>query len=246
MGKLFTFGCSFTEDFERVLETTKNSTFIPAQKKYVIDHLGGRVPKSWPQLLSEKLGVELKNYGVGGMSNYHIFDEICEHCNEIKQGDIVIIGWTHVTRFRWVGNEETWSPIFSHYTENTSKIISESTFNEILVQRTKRLYSEEIYKYQKLIEQLSKSVGFDLYFWSSDGDIINKESRQFLNGRKYLLNDVLTHKNNIFNIIQKNGGKTINEETDGKIPDNHLGESGHKVQAELFYNHIKNGKGKLI
>ena len=53
-------------------------------------------------------------------------------------------------------------------------------------------------------------------------------------------------KNNVFNIIQKNGGKTINEETEGKIPDNHLGESGHKVQAELFYNHIKNGKEKLI
>lgn len=246
MGKLFTFGCSFTEDFERVLETTKNSSFVPAQKRYVIDHLGGRIPKSWPQLLSEKLNAELKNYGVGGMSNYHIFEQVCEHCDEFKQGDIVIIGWTHVTRFRWADNNGTWSPIFSQYTENASKIITESTFNEILVQRTNKLYSDEIYKYQKLIEQLSKSVGFNLYFWSSDGDIINKENKEFLSGRKYLLNNIISYTNNVFNIIQKNGGKTINEETEGKIPDNHLGESGHRIQSELFYNHIKNGKEKLI
>ena len=246
MSTLFTFGCSFTEDFERVLETTKYSNFIPAQRRYVEDYLNGRIPKSWPQLLSENLDLDLKNYGVGGMSNYHIFEEVCEHCNEFKEGDVVVIGWTHVTRFRWVGNDNSWSPIFSQYTENASKIISENTYNEILIQRTKNLYVIEIYKYQKLIEQLSTSVGFDLYFWSSDGEIINKENKQFINGKKYLLNASISYNNNVFNIIQKNGGKTINEETEGKIPDNHLGESGHKVQAELFYNHIKNGKEKLI
>jgi hypothetical protein len=72
MSTLFTFGCSFTEDFERVIETTKYSDFIPAQRRYVENHLNGRIPKSWPQLLSEKLDLYLKNYGVGGMSNYHI------------------------------------------------------------------------------------------------------------------------------------------------------------------------------
>lgn len=246
MNTLYTFGCSYTEDFERVLETTKNSNFIPAQRKYVENHLNGRVPKSWPQLLSEKLIINLKNYGVGGMSNYHIFDEICEHCNEFKENDIVIVGWTHITRFRWVGQENKWSPIFSQYTDSTSKIISESTYNEILIQRTKELYITEIYKYQKLIEQLAMSVGFKIYFWSSDKEIINKENRQFLTTKKYLLNDLISYNKDIFSIIQKNGGKTINEETNGEIQDNHLAESGHKVQAELFYNHIKHGKEKII
>ena len=246
MSTLFTFGCSFTEDFENVIETTKNSSFVPAQKRYIQDHLNGRIPKSWPKLLSDKLGNELKNYGIGGMSNYHIFEEICEHCNEFTMDDTVIVGWTHVTRFRWVGNENKWSPVFSQYTENTSKLMTENTYNEILIQRTNELYVVEIYKYQKLIEQLSKSIGFNLYFWSSDSQIIYKEDKQFLNDKKYLLNDQVRSNNNIFNIIQKNGGKTINEETEGKIPDNHLGESGHKVQSELFYDHIKNGKEKLI
>jgi len=240
MNTLFTFGCSYTEDFERVIETTKNSDFIPAQRRYVENHLDGRIPKSWPQLLGEKLETDLKNYGVGGMSNYQIFEEICEHSDEFKNGDTVVIGWTHITRFRWIGEENKWSPVFSQYTDNISKIMSETTFNETLIQRTKKLYVNEIYQYQKLLEQLSKSIGFEIYFWSSDDNIIYKENKEFFTDKKYLLNDLISNNNNIFNIIQKNGGKTINEETNGEIPDNHLAETGHRVQAELFYKHIIN------
>lgn len=237
MSRLFTFGCSYTEDFERVIETTKNSNFIPAQRRYIENYLGGRIPKSWPQLLSEKLGFELKNYGVGGMSNYQIFEEICEHSDEFKNADVIIIGWTHITRFRWIGDGNDWSPVFSQYTDNISKIMSETTFNEVLIQRTKKLYIKELYYYQKLLEQLSKSIGFEIYFWSSDDDIINKEGKDFLNDKKYLLNNNINETTSVFCLINNNGGKTINQETNGEIPDNHLGESGHKVQAELFYNH---------
>lgn len=240
MGTLFTFGCSYTEDFERVIETTKNSDFIPAQRRYVEKYLGGRIPKSWPQLLSEKLGFELKNYGVGGMCNYQIFEEICEHSDEFKNDDIVIVGWTHITRFRWAFNNGGWSSIFSDFTETTSELMSKITHSEILVNRTRKSFVNELYQYQKLIEQFCKLLGVELYFWSSDDNIIYKENKQFITEKKYLLNNLISHTNNVFNIIQKNDGKTINEETNGEIPDNHLGESGHKVQAELFYNHIKN------
>lgn len=240
MGTLFTFGCSYTEDFERVVETTKNSNFIPAQRRYIEKHLGGRIPKSWPQLLSEKLGFELKNYGVGGMCNYQIFEEICEHSDEFKNDDIVIVGWTHITRFRWAFNNGGWSSIFSDFTETTSELMSKITHSEILVNRTRKSFVNELYQYQKLIEQFCKLLGVELYFWSSDDNIIYKENKQFITEKKYLLNNLISHTNNVFNIIQKNDGKTINEETNGEIPDNHLGESGHKVQAELFYNHIKN------
>jgi hypothetical protein len=242
MGTLFTFGCSYTEDFERVIETTKNNNFMSAQRRYIEKHLGGRIPKSWPQLLGEKLGFELKNYGVGGMSNYQIFEEICEHSDEFKNEDVIIIGWTHITRFRWIGDSNDWSPVFSQYTDNISKIMSESTFNEILIQRNKKLYIKELYYYQKLLEQLSKSIEFKIYFWSSDDDIIIKEGKDFLNDKKYLLNNNINETTSIFRLINNNGGKTIHQETNGEIPDNHLGESGHKVQAELFYNHIINEK----
>jgi hypothetical protein len=240
MNTLFTFGCSYTEDFERVVETTKNSNFIPAQRRYIEKHLGGRIPKSWPQLLSEKLVFELKNYGVGGMCNYQIFEEICEHSDEFKNDDIVIVGWTHITRFRWAFNNGGWSSIFSDFTETTSELMSKITHSEILVNRTNKIFINELYQYQKLLEQFCKLLGVELYFWSSDDNIIYKENKQFITEKKYLLNDLISNNNNIFNIIQKNGGKTINEETNGEIPDNHLAETGHRVQAELFYKHIIN------
>jgi hypothetical protein len=240
MNTLFTFGCSYTEDFERVVETTKNSNFIPAQRRYIEKHLGGRIPKSWPQLLSEKLVFELKNYGVGGMCNYQIFEEICEHSDEFKNDDIVIVGWTHITRFRWAFNNGGWSSIFSDFTETTSELMNKLTHSEILVNRTNKSYVNEIYQYQKLLEQFCKLLGVKLYFWSSDDNLIYKENKEFFTDKKYLLNDLISNNNNIFNIIQKNGGKTINEETNGEIPDNHLAETGHGVQAELFYKHIIN------
>jgi hypothetical protein len=39
-------------------------------------------------------------------------------------------------------------------------------------------------------------------------------------------------------------GKII-DETNGLIPDGHLGEWGHKVQAELFYRNLKE-RSKII
>ena len=45
---------------------------------------------------------------------------------------------------------------------------------------------------------------------------------------------------NTFRVIHDYGGKRISEETNGIIEDAHMGESGHRVQAELFYNHIIN------
>jgi hypothetical protein len=47
--------------------------------------------------------------------------------------------------------------------------------------------------------------------------------------------------------IIKMGGKTIFEETDGKVIDMiHLGESGHIIQSELFYNYITSFKTNYL
>jgi len=46
-----------------------------------------------------------------------------------------------------------------------------------------------------------------------------------------------------FGVIDKYGGGTIYEDTDGNVQDiYHLGETGQEIQAELFYNYIKNTK----
>jgi hypothetical protein len=46
------------------------------------------------------------------------------------------------------------------------------------------------------------------------------------------------HQNNPMPIILNSGGQRIIEETNNEIIDYHMGELGHQVQCDLFYNHI--------
>ena len=42
----------------------------------------------------------------------------------------------------------------------------------------------------------------------------------------------------MYTLIKDNGGKCINEESEGKINDGHLGKTGHEVMGNLFYDYI--------
>jgi hypothetical protein len=57
---------------------------------------------------------------------------------------------------------------------------------------------------------------------------------------KQLLNNEpnFGHHFTLFNEVNKRGGMTIFRETNEEIPDTHLGESGHKIQADLFYEYL--------
>jgi hypothetical protein len=234
MSNLFVFGCSYTQGFNRSKDNKKYQLF----KEY----RGGNLPKDWSTLLSEKLGFELKNYGEDASGNNQIFQEICSHCDEFNEGDIVIIGWTFIDRYRWVEYENnTWAKHGSG--DINEQHIGKSTHEEILYNRTHPLYIEEIYNYEKIVDELSFNKKFKVYYWSSAEnkiitDIPTEKLRQI---KKYILSDQIhLYNNNLRQIITKKGGLTITEETNGFIDDHHLGESGHKVQSELFYKHIIN------
>jgi hypothetical protein len=121
---------------------------------------------------------------------------------------------------------------------NDPEIIDENTLNDILINRTHKLYIEQIYDFEKVIEALSKYIGFKLYFWSADNQIIypnEKINRQ----AKYIASEYVKKDETIFNEVFRRNGKRIFEETDGKIDDNHFGESAHRILSEIFYSHIK-------
>lgn len=232
MSNLFVFGCSYTQGFNN----SKNNEFYGLFKKY----RGGNLPKDWSTLLSEKLGFELKNYGEDASGNNQIFQEICSHCYEFNVGDIVIVGWTFIDRYRWVDYENnTWKKHGSGHINGN--YITKSTHEEIVYNRTHPFYIEEIYDFEKIIDRLSKEVGFEIYYWTIINELIYNQPKEILNQKKYLLNDKIKDEfDNAFTIILKNGGLRVVEETNGQINDWHMGESGHKVQSELFYNHIIN------
>ena len=77
MNNLYVFGDSFSTNF-----STTNEILIE---------------ESWPVLLSEKLGYELKSFASAGISNHGILNSIYNNSNFDKD-DIVIIGITFYDR----------------------------------------------------------------------------------------------------------------------------------------------------
>lgn len=231
MNNLFTFGCSFTEGF--------NENHDPYQEYKNLR--GGTLPKHWTELLSNKLNVNLHNHGVGGTGNQHIFSSFCKRVNEFKTDDMVIINWTFMERFR-VSNSDgsNWLHLGpSIKKKQNDDVISDECLDMICLNRTLKPYRDEIYDYEKIIDKLSKEIGFGVYYWTIINELIYNQPKDILNQKKYLLNDYIKNQfDNTFSVILKNGGLRIYEETDGLIDDWHMGESGHRIQAELFYEHI--------
>lgn len=231
MGKLFLFGCSYTAEYDLIR--------TEYQKYY--DFRGGNFPPTWGQLLAKKLNLQLFNFAEGANGNDEIFDNVCQNSFDFKPDDVVIVGWSYMFRFRWaVPNHKKWSRLSPH--NNLPHIISESTANEIILNRTHELYIQQIYNFEKIIERLSKSVGFKVFFWSSDNHIIygNDEIRKL---PKYIGNSYIGKDETIFHEVFRRNGQRILEETNDEIYDLHFGESGHSILSELFYSHIKD---KLI
>jgi hypothetical protein len=233
---LFTFGCSYTQDYNDINSPIKN--YLDYFK-----HRVGNFPLSWSTILAEKLDLNVSNYGIGAAGNDVIFNKICKHITEIKKGDVVIIGWSFIHRYKWgVDGSDKWQNLGSGPL-NDNKFILKSTHEEIVLNRLNPLYLQEIYDRINFIDHISNMVGFSVYYWSSEPNFIYDKPYKLRDDKKFLLTDKI--HDSIFQIIFKNGGETINEETNGMVNDIHLGERGHQIQAELFYDHIINYKEPL-
>jgi len=244
MKTLHLFGDSFTQGHN--LDKT-----FPPYKKWK-EYRGKDLPDTWADILGQKLGMLINNHAVAGMSNPEIFQTICEHSNEFELNDIVIINWTYNHRFRWVvwDSDEMmykWRRLSSN--KESNPIIPEIVREHVAINRTHSLQIQEIYNYQKLLIEYSKSKKFHLFFWSADVDIINDLPNDTFMDFRYLLHDEIMRippynesggkTRTLFDVVFKYGGKTIEMETDNQILNgNHMGESGHKVQAELFIEYI--------
>jgi len=191
MSTLWTFGDSFTEKYNPKYEWAD---------KYI--KWKGYNPKVYGEIISDRLGIHYRNEGVGGSSNYDIFESICKSVNYIKNDDIIIVGWANLVRFRLVNTMEpiSWESIQPNYkNKNNSFNISENTVNEILINRSNReLYRQEIENWMKLLKFTFKNNTILFWSWSS-GD-------WGLPSFDY---------------------EDIKYETNGKINDNHWSEIGH-------------------
>jgi hypothetical protein len=59
----------------------------------------GYFPKHFPEIIAEKLEINLKNFAIPSTSNEQIFQSFIENIENIKPNDILFFGWTYVSRY---------------------------------------------------------------------------------------------------------------------------------------------------
>jgi hypothetical protein len=208
MNKIWTFGDSFTEFFSEQYEWSR---------EYI--KWKGYKPKVYGEILSERLGLKLINKGLGGSSNQRILGTICENLNKIQSGDVVVIGWSFVSRFRLVDETNVWRDILlpENMIHPSVGDVSGESIVEILINRTHINYAKEVDYWIRLIDRALKDC--HVVHWMFSDENVNVP------------------------IIRLN--ETIDHETNGLINDKHYNEKGHLIVAEKILDLINRNK-KLI
>jgi hypothetical protein len=225
MNTLWTFGCSYTADYYPLYSGDELSNY----GKYK-EWRGGNLPKIWPELLSEKLNLNLENKAEGGSSNYTIFTQFTDVVDEIKEGDIVIFGWTNVLRFVIVDERtEKFRNALPSDLDNPvyDLCISRDALSEIMVNRTNKVWDKEVSGWIKLINLYLGKDKVKVFHWrSTDSSIFDGMDGNFID------NNMMSH------IQSTTLYSTIRDETNNEVDDGHFGEYGQKAQSDYFYQFI--------
>lgn len=198
MKKLWVFGDSFSIPF---------SSDFPWCQEYC--KFKGYVPKTYGEIIAQKLNLELHNHSVGGCDNNTIIEKFTNNCLDINPRDIVIVGWTSPYRFRLYSEKiDTWQIVSPTPTplHLNFEMISKQTIEEILVNRGNQIYVEELNNWEKLLS--FSLIGTNHFFWRWSE----------MMGRKQI--------------------QSIYEETNGLIQDSHYSENGHAIISEIAIEYL--------
>lgn len=149
MKNLYIFGDSFSTNFSTIDEI--------------------QLEESWPILLSNKLGYELKSYASAGISNYGILNRIYDNLDlsKIDETDILIIGITFYDRLY-----DFWKNIGIDLRNNDTTGFTENEVNfyqeKILNTNGMMQYTQTaLLQYNFIINSLKK-VTPNVLFWNMD------------------------------------------------------------------------------
>lgn len=210
MRTLWVFGDSFSNRLDVVSPQycewvkTRSITSTPPILPYI--------PKTYGEIISEKLNYNLFMNATGGCDNLHIFTRIIEVLDQIQKNDIIIFGWTDTIRFRLVDKNGDW--VFGQNLKDSN--VSENSINEILYNRLNEKYISELNDYITFINYAFRNTGVIIIHWSW----AESNSR---------LNELLT--------IPVTKLTMINDETN--INDPHYGEVGHLELSQLIMKKIR-------
>ena len=250
MNTLYTFGCSFTEDYNDLpLWRNSEQTLKQVRRGYVHDFLGLEKFPNWTSQLADRLGYEDKNCAavsgyktpdlkyITGNCNTSIRNSISHFSDQYKEGDILVIEWTFMTRFRLYDEQ---GGIMRSYVTNTEAPVGlESVFDTIVINRSHPFWIDELFMNMKIINELAKAKKFHVFYWTIDNSILRHKLDEIKHDKRWLLNDMVEHDRTYHDLIKQHyGGKTIEEETNGLIGDHHLGITAHNIMGKIFYDYI--------
>ena len=122
--KIWAYGCSWTHS-------------IYHEQKYDL--------RFWPEILSEKIGFDCVNNGLGGQSNFESTVKLFRQMEKIKEGDLVVFEFTYPDRFPvpFVNENpvrESWS---SKDIFEINDVLIDFDWHQINYFRSEKFYDEE-------------------------------------------------------------------------------------------------------
>jgi hypothetical protein len=213
----------FGDSFSHSLKNQIKESWITKYTKWK-----GYEPDTFGDIISNKLNLELINLSMNGADNYSIFEKVCEMAFKIKEGDIIIIGWSRKTRFRVANNEKGEWNMIAQINEKLGnddelyKLISKNTIEQLLVNRDNILYANEVNNWTNLLNVTFKNNIIINWTWCEDEMDIHVLN---LNYRRI---------------------STILQESSGKHLEGHYGEIGHQHLSYIFLDIIEKPTNKKI
>jgi hypothetical protein len=217
--KIWVFGDSFSTSFDKF-----QKIYCPTVVEYLNDK--GSIPMCYGEILSAKLGLVLKNEATSGASNQTIFHSFISRMDLIQDEDIIIIGWSHVQRFRVseLSNRFCDVKISDKVPKYLEGMFEQDALNQLIINRdTNDIFFTEIIDYIKVINRLFPNK--KVYNWTWVEPVFSKGR---IHEKLYYNNLSIPYK----------PYTTISKETNSKYNDIHYGETGHQELSKDLLNII--------
>jgi hypothetical protein len=209
MNKLFVYGCSYTYGNGAL----PNDAYRKKYKKTDDDLI-------WPQIVAKEIGYKLVNYGMGGISNDVIFDNIIERFDEASEGDIVILQKTFTHRFDIAPTLKKNQPYFKKFLTITP------TSNEAL-------------KYEGYTPDEIDSILYNTWLMDNPLNDMRVDNRFNFFKKLFLLKGVKKCLYwDVIKYIDDSLYERITEATDDEIIDAHWSYDGHREFSKVILNKI--------
>jgi hypothetical protein len=157
---IYIIGDSFSEDTQKKDRTN----YIDRYFEYK-----GRDIKFYHDLLSDHFNKPITNLSVGGTCNESILIEFMKIYPLIKSNDIIVLGWTDITRFSTISLNQEWSSSIHEHSP-----LSKQTLDEVKIMRTHDLFKKRLLDILDFIDILiPKDITIIHWTWTPNGPWLN-------------------------------------------------------------------------